>query len=138
MKILALRASSFVCVLLVLTTFTIHGANLTGLMANATFADGTTQIVRIDGIGCTESMCSTVLMKAKNAKNALVEIRFDSIATIRDIRQNEAIFVAKDGTEQRLTLVSDFRVLYVSASSGAKRKIDLAKIKSLEILGVRH
>ena len=105
-----------------------------GPTAKVTLADGATQIARIDGIGCTESICSTVLMKAKSAGNTVVEVRFDSLAAIRDIRQNDALFVAKDHSERRLTFLSDFRVLYLARSGGARQKIDLAKIKSVEIL----
>lgn len=150
MKIFTIRVTYFVCVLLILTTFTVHVASgsskarienqsqehLSGLMANVSFADGTSQTVRINGIGCTESLCSTVLMKAKPEANRMVEIWFDSLAAIRDIRQNDAVFVGKDSSERRLTFLSDFRVLYVSKSDGAILKIDLAKIKSLEMLGV--
>ena len=152
MKILAKRMSYLVSVLLVLTTLTVHVASgsskartdnrshehVSGLTANIRFADGRSQILRINGIGCTESLCSTVLMKAKTATNSVVEIWFDSIAAIRDIRQNEAVFVGKDRSERRLTFISDFRVLYVSKSEGAIRKIDLANIKSLEILEIGH
>ena len=38
----------------------------------------------------------------------------DSIASIKDATANDALFVMKDGTEQRLAFVTDFRVLYVS------------------------
>jgi len=151
MKTLALRVTRFACVLLVVTTLMRQGANasskllndnppqehLSGLTANLTLADGATQVVRINGVGCTESLCSTVLMKAKTTTNTVVEIWFDSIAAIRDIRQNDAVFVAKDGSRRRLTFISDFRVLYVSNSGGANAKIDLAKIKSLEMAGGR-
>ena len=150
MKILAIRVTYFVSAVLILTAITVHGASgsskartdnepqehLSGLMANVRFADGTSQTVRINGIGCTESLCSTVLMKAKTETNRVVEVWFDSIAAIRDIRQNDAVFVGKDSGERRLTFISDFRVLYVSKSDGAIRKIDLAKIKSLEMLRV--
>jgi hypothetical protein len=152
MNILAIRISYFLSGLLVVTSLTMQGANgsstsaddkqsqehLSDLMAKITLADGSTQIVILDGIGCTESLCSTVLMKARTATSAMVEIWFESIAAIRNIRQNEAVFVTRDGSERRLTFVSDFRVLYVSREGGAKRKIDLAKIKSLEILGGGH
>jgi hypothetical protein len=152
MKTLALRVTRFACVLLVVTMLLRLGANgsskvlnnnplqehLSGLISNVTFKDGATQIVRINGVGCTESLCSTVLMKAKTETNTVVEIWFDSIAAIRDIRQNDAVFVAKDGSQRRLTFISDFRVLYISSSGRANAKIDLAKIKSLEMTSGGH
>jgi hypothetical protein len=128
----------FVSCLLIVATLTTEGANGPGLRAKVTLADGRTEIVRIDGIGCTESICSTVLTKAKTANNTLVEIWFDSIAAIRDIHQNDGVFVSKDGSERRLTFISDFRVLYASNADGTKEKIDLAKIKALEFVGVER
>jgi hypothetical protein len=43
--------------------------------------------------------------------------------------------VLKDHSEQRLSLISDFRVLYLAKEGARNEKLDLAKIKSLEILG---
>src|SRR5215831_18562399 len=150
MKIAIIRASSLAVVLVVAGTLASHGAtglstnkensasaqeHLSGLMARITLPNGATETVRLDGIGCTESICSRVLIKAKTTKNALVEMWFDSIVTIRDIRENGALFVLKDHSEQRLSLVSDFRVLYLAKEGTRKEKLDLAKVKSFEILG---
>jgi hypothetical protein len=148
MKLSPPRITYFISLLLIVATLTLQGASgpssrtngnssqehIPGLTAKVTLANGATEIVRIDGIGCTESMCSMLLTKAKTAGNTVVEIWFDSIAAIRDIRQNDAVFVTKDGAERRLTFISDFRVLYVSNGDGAKKKIDLAKIKALDVV----
>ena len=150
MKISIIRTSSLAVVLLVAGTLASHGAtgfltskednasaqeHLTSLMARITLPNGATETVRLDGIGCTESMCSRVLIKAKTAQSALVEMWFDSIVAIRDIHEDGALFVLKDHSEQRLSLVSDFRVLYVAKDGTRKEKLDLAKVKSFEILG---
>jgi hypothetical protein len=149
MKISIIRTSSLAVVLLVAGTFASQGAtgfltskednasaqeHLSGLMARITLPNGTTDTVRLDGIGCTESICSRVLIKAKTAKNALVEMSFDSIVAIRDVREDGALFVLKDHSEQRLSLVPDFRVLYLAKEGTRKEKLDLATIKSFEIL----
>lgn len=150
MKISIIRTSSLAVVLVVAGTLASHGAtgpstnkensasaqeHLSGLTARITLPNGATETVRLDGVGCTESICSRVLIKAKTAKNALVEMWFDSIVAIRDIREDGALFVLKDHSEQRLSLVSDFRVLYVAKDGTRKEKLDLAKVKSFEILG---
>jgi hypothetical protein len=149
MKISIIRTSSLAVVLLVAGTFASHGASgflaskedhasaqehLSGLMARITLPTGATETVRLDGIGCTESICSRVLIKAKTAKNALVEMSFDSIVAIRDIREDGALFVLKDHRAQRLSLVPDFRVLYLAKEGTRKEKLDLAAIQSFEIL----
>jgi len=39
----------------------------------------------------------------------------------------------KDGTQRRLSLLKDFRVIYLGGQSGAGR-LDLAQIKSVEFM----
>jgi hypothetical protein len=102
-----------------------------GMMAKVIAADGTSRTVKLEGVGCTESMCSRVFIRSKSASGAPVQTWVDSIASIKAGPENDALFVMKDGTERRLTLVSDFRVLYVSGGKGAE-KLDLGKIRSLE------
>src|SRR5262249_34482953 len=142
MKIPIIRMSSLAGVLLVLATLASHAASgsvtsrdgngspeehLSGLMAKITLPDGATETVRLNGIGCTESICSRVLIKGKTTNNAVVELWFDSIVAIRDIRDNGALFVLKDHSEQRLSLISDFRVLYLAKEGTRNEKLDLAK-----------
>ena len=62
---------------------------------------------------------------------ALVSAWLDSIAAIKDATQSDALFVMKDGTERRMSLVTGFRVLYLT-NGGAAEKLDLAKVKSIE------
>ena len=62
---------------------------------------------------------------------------FDSLAAIKDTTATDALFVLKDGTSQRMSLVNDFRVLYLAARLGGTEKLDLAKVKAVEFLGSR-
>ena len=122
--------------------FTSGGASLpsqveghrSGMMAKVVSSDGTTRTVRLEGWGCTESMCSRVFIRSKGENGAPLRTWFDSIASIKDATAADALFVMKDGTERRLAFVSDFRVFYVSNRIGLTEKLDLAKIRSLEFL----
>ena len=105
-----------------------------GMMARVISADGTSRTVRLEGVGCTESMCSRVFITSKGESAAPLRTWFDSIASIKDATANDALFVMKDGTERRLAFVTDFRVLYVSGPHSRAEKLDLAKIRSLEFL----
>jgi hypothetical protein len=105
-----------------------------GIMAKAVFADGTSRTVRLEGVGCTESMCSRVFIRSKSASGAPLQTWLDSVASVRDTGENDALFVMRDGTERRLSFVPDFRVLYVSNPNGYTEKVDLAKIRSIEFL----
>jgi hypothetical protein len=56
------------------------------------------------------------------------------MASIKSTTRNDAVFVMRNGSELRLKLVPDFRVLYMTDRSGVREKLDLSKIKSLEFL----
>jgi hypothetical protein len=72
-------------------------------------------------------------MKGKSEKGSLVTTPFDTIVAIRDISKDHALFVLRNGTQQRLSLVPDFRVLYIPNRDGSStEKIDLATIQSIE------
>ena len=105
-----------------------------GMMARVVSADGSSRTVRIEGVGCTESMCSRVFIRSKGESGAPLRTWFDSIASIKDATANDALFVMKDGTQRRLGLVPDFRVLYVSSRNERAQKLELSKIQSREFL----
>jgi hypothetical protein len=105
-----------------------------GLTARVTAADGTSRTIKLEGVGCTESMCSRVFIRSKSETEAPLRTWLDSVASVKDTSENDALFVMRDGTERRLSFVPDFRVLYVSNPSGRAEKLDLAKIRSLEFL----
>jgi hypothetical protein len=94
--------------------------------------DGTVRRVRIEGVGCTESICSRTSIRGKSEANAVVRTWFDSIAEIRETTPEEAIFVLKDGSTRRLTLMPGSRVLYFRGRFGMSEPVDLAKIRSVE------
>ncbi|MBZ5673386.1 MAG: hypothetical protein LAP61_04000 [Acidobacteriia bacterium] len=105
-----------------------------GLTARVTSADGTSRSIKLEGVGCTESMCSRVFIRSKSANGVPLQIWLDSVASIKDSTDRDAVFVMKNGTEQRLAYVTDFRVLYVSNRVGRTEKLDLGKIRSLEFV----
>jgi|SRR5579872_1323427 len=109
-----------------------------GLTARVTAADGTSRTIKLEGVGCTESMCSRVFIRSKSASGASLQTWLDAIASVKDPSENDALFVMRDGSERRLSFVPDFRVLYVSDPNGHTEKLDLAKIRSLEIINNGH
>jgi len=71
---------------------------------------------------------------ARDTSGKLLGTPLDSIASITVATKDMAVLVMKDGTERNVTLVPDFRVLYVTDRSGVIERIDLAKIRSVEFL----
>jgi hypothetical protein len=142
-----MRAIRIGCVAMILLIPALKsgGANLpsqveghrSGLTARVTAADGTSRTIRLEGLGCTESMCSRVFIRTKSESGAPLQTWLDSVASIKGTSENNALFVMKDGTERRLSFVPDFRVLYISNPSSRAEKLDLARIRSLEFVDVR-
>ena len=109
-------------------------ANAAGLTAKITLPDGATRVARLNGVGCSAAICSRVAIQGKAQGDAIVKTRFGSIATINSTNQGDAVLTLKDGTTQRLSLLKDFRVLYLAKPSGGTEKLDLANVQSVEFL----
>lgn len=103
-----------------------------GTDARLILKDGSSRIVRIEGVGCSAAICSRTLIEGESQDHSRVKIRIDSIAAIRQTTPGSALFVMKDGSERRLFLLKDFRVLYIPDKLGGTRRLDLAAVNSLE------
>ena len=91
--------------------------------------------ISLDGDGCTESLCSRISINTRVRGDAVLsKIMLDNISAIRDINDNDALFIFKNGDEKRLSVVPYNRVLYVINEAGKIEKLDLAKLKSVEFL----
>jgi hypothetical protein len=136
-----LRTISLGIALLLPVTFEMRGArevseerqgHLSGMTVRITMTDGTSRMTRLEGVGCSASICSRTVLKSKAGNESLVKMWLDTIAAIRDTTDSDALFFMKDGTARRLSLVKDFRVMYLGTRLGGTEKLDLAKVKSVE------
>jgi hypothetical protein len=106
------------------------------LVARITLANGSTRTVSLEGVGCSETLCSRVAVMTRIHGDAHVQrTRLDSLVAIKDITKDGALFVFKDGTEPRQSVVVDNRVLYLVNQNGGKTKLDLTRIASVEFSG---
>lgn len=133
MKTMALRMSCMVTLLLI-PAFASAPGHLSGLTARITLPDGTIRMARIEGLGCSAAICSRVAIKGRAEGDSLVRFWLDGIAAIQDTTGQDALIVMKNGAAWRVSLVTDFRVLYLANQSPIPEKLDLGKIKSLEFL----
>ena len=105
------------------------------LVARLTLANGTARTVTLDGVGCSEAMCSRVVIRTRaEGDSRVTRTWLDTIATVRDITPDAAVFVLKDGTARRLSVVHENQFLYFESQNGAEGKISLAGIKRVEFL----
>src|ERR1017187_3106844 len=59
-----------------------HG-HLSGLAARITMADGSGRVARLEGVGCSASICSRTLIKGRTDRETLVKTWLDFIAAIK-------------------------------------------------------
>ena len=105
------------------------------LVAKMMLLNGGSRTIAIEGVGCSEAICSRVAVRSRaDDHSPVTRTWLDTIAAIQDITPKDALFVLKDGTARRLSVVHDNRFLYFADQRGAERKIDMADIKSIEFL----
>jgi len=104
------------------------------LMAKLTMPDGATRTVQLEGVGCTQSICSRTAISARSDSDSLVRTWFDNLAAIKDTTPRDALFVMNNGTSRRMSLLTDFRVLYLASRLGGPEKLDLGAVKSVEFV----
>ena len=99
-------------------------------IARVTWPNGNTRTLRFEGVGCAVSMCSRVRIQSKVVDSTAVNSTWlDSAASIKDITDQDALFVFKDGTVSRLPIISGNRYLYF-----ANGKAEIGKFDSVEFL----
>jgi len=103
------------------------------LRAKVTMADGTARTITLQGVGCTESICSRV--RAKDTKAG--DVWLDGLASVRDISHEPlgpvtAVFTFKDGRERRASIIEVHRVLYIDGRFGFTHKLDLARLARID------
>jgi hypothetical protein len=103
------------------------------LVARLTLANGRAQTVTLEGVGCSETICSRVAVRTRGeGESGVTSTWLDTIAAITDITPGAAVFVLKDGTSRRLSVQHDNQFLYFVGQTGAEGKIDMAGLKSVE------
>ncbi len=116
-------------------TIATNAANRTsGFSARLTLPNGDTQLVKLEGVGCTVSICSRTHVKGHARSASLGAFAFDAIRKIESAPQNRVSLLMKDGSRQAMSLVPDFRVLYFWTESGEPEKLDLSVVKSLDFM----
>jgi hypothetical protein len=104
-------------------------------IVRVTLRDGTVRTAKLKGVGCPIAVCSRVAFKGVQQDHSIVPQDFEKLGVIRDITTHAASFIARDGSKKRLTLLYDFRILYLEGSPGEERRIDLGEVESVEFSG---
>lgn len=98
---------------------------------------GPARIETLDGIGCSEAICSRVFVRtlaSKERGTSARNIRFDAVAAIEMLGGGDARVRFIDGTIRRVLVAADNRVLYLVDEAGRATRLDLSDVVSIEFL----
>lgn len=103
------------------------------LRARATMLNGAVRTMTIQGVGCTERLCSRVRAKDTTADT----VWLDGLASIRAISHEtegpvRALFTLRNGVERQASIIPANRVLYVQGRFGRTEKLDLASLTRID------
>ena len=103
------------------------------LRARVTMVDGTSKAITIEGVGCTENICSRVRATALMADN----IWLDGLASVRVLSHNSngpvrALFAFRSGVERHASVVQVNRVLYVAGRLRRTEQLDLGSLTRID------
>jgi hypothetical protein len=116
-----------------MTPRTVEG-HRSALQARITTVDGTQGTITLQGVGCTESMCSRVVVGCVKTDS----LWLDSLTSISDISPNrdgsvKAVFTFKSGAESAASVLANNRVLYVSGLFRTE-KLDLGTLSRIDFM----
>jgi hypothetical protein len=104
-------------------------------VARLVLRDGTCRLVRLEGVGCFESICSRVAVRNRSVGDMTANLTpFDMISGMKDMTDDEALFVLNDGSTRRVSINRDNRVLYIANPDGRHEKIEFRDVKSLDFV----
>jgi hypothetical protein len=94
--------------------------------------DGSGRSVTLQGVGCSQGMCSRVRLKDTDKNN----IWLDGLASVSNISQNadgpvQAVFTFKDGSSRHVSVTGLNRVLFVGSPFWT-RQLDLTKVRRVD------
>jgi hypothetical protein len=99
--------------------------------------NGPSRVQTLDGIGCSEAICSRVFVRTfveDEDRTVARDIPLDTVAAIEPLGAGHARVRFISGTVQRLVVPIGWRVLYLLDDAGRTQKVDLSELHSIEVL----
>jgi hypothetical protein len=112
---------------------TVADGHHSSLRARVTMVDGTSKAITIQGVGCTDRICSRV-----RATDVMADsVWLDGLASVRAVSHNasgpvSAVFAFKNGVERHASITQLNRVLYVDGRFGRTEKLDLGSLTRID------
>ena len=108
-------------------------AHRSALHVTLTLTNGTRHAATLQGVGCTEAMCSRVRAQDSQADS----IWLDGLASVRQISGAASgplhvVLGFRDGTEHAASIRETNRILYLTDSHGHNRTVDMASLTQID------
>jgi len=107
------------------------------LMIRITPLNGPSRVETLDGLGCSEAICSRVFVRTfveDEGRTVTRDIPLDTVAAMESLGGGHARVRFINGTSQRLMVPVGWRVLYLLDDVGRPQKVDLSELHSIEFL----
>jgi hypothetical protein len=133
--IASVAAVGTLCLLSSVSFATPHNdaAHRSALSVTLTLSDGTRHAATLQGVGCTQSMCSRVRAQDNNADT----IWLDGLVSVDQISGAssgplQVVLGFRDGTTRSATIRETNRILYLTDNHGHHRTVDLASLSQID------
>ena len=107
------------------------------LMIRITPLNSPSRVEALDGIGCSEAICSRVFVRTlveDKDRTVTRDIPLDTVAAMESLGGGHARVRFINRTVQRLVVPIGWRVLYLVDAAGHTKKVDLSELHSIEFL----
>lgn len=107
------------------------------LQVRLTSRSGSSRVATLDGVGCTEAICSRVAVRTRavSGEDASVTlVNFDVIAAMRIHRPGVATVDFVDGSSRQVVIPTENRVLYLFHDSHHREKLNMGELSAIEFL----
>ena len=99
--------------------------------------NGPSRVETLNGLGCSEAICSRVFVRTlveDEGRTVTRDIPLDTVAAIESRGGGHARVRFINGTVQRLVVPIGWRVLYLLEDAGRTKRVDLSELHSIEFL----
>ena len=107
------------------------------LRVRLTSQSGSSRVAALDGVGCTEAICSRVAIRTRAISSdeaGVTLVNFDAIAAMRMHRPGVATIDFVDGSSRQVVIPAENRVLYLLDDSHHTEKLNISELSAIEFM----
>ena len=102
-----------------------------------TSRSGSSRVATLEGVGCTEAICSRVAVRTRPVSGdeaGVTFVNFDVTAAVRPHRPGVVTVDFVDGSSRQVVIPTENRVLYLFNDSHHREKLNMGELSAIEFL----